>query len=384
MGQAQDLSPTTKIVAERMDCVDNELKQYMLHAEKRCRKIRCGLIPFSPESEVWIRRRQTYEKLLGSMCGRVVNHGNLMRAARRCGILNPQILVRLKVCNDHCDYYCDHGLPYCPRHLQRRAEIAREDGNEEASRQILNMITREHPGECWRRLRHSMGHQNGRSVQSVQVEQDNGEILEYNTQEEVEDIIWSNVHQKRFYLAEEAPIICQSPLRDEFGYLANTEAARAVLRGTYVPTSEIDTATMELFSSIAEIRSTVPKDYVSSLVTAGDWARHWSRSVREETSSSPSGLHFGHQIASTRSPLLSHTHALQCSILLCHGIHLSRWSRGLSVMIEKLRGCSQISKLRSILLMEADINAINKMVVGTRMLQAVWSFNCMPDKIFSE
>ena len=53
-------------------------------------------------------------------------------------------------------------------------------------------------------------------------------------------------------------------------------------------------------------------------------------------------------------------------------------------MLEKIKGCSMVSKLRSILLMEADFNAINKIIYGRRMLQMVREYECMPDEICSE
>ncbi len=53
-------------------------------------------------------------------------------------------------------------------------------------------------------------------------------------------------------------------------------------------------------------------------------------------------------------------------------------------MLEKIRGCSVVSKLRSILLMEADFNAINKIIYGHWMLQTVREHKCMPDEICSE
>jgi hypothetical protein len=228
-----------------------------------------------------------------------------------------------------------------------------------------------------------MGQQSGRRVQEVQVEDSNGVITNYTTQNGIENAIWSNIHQQRFFLAEDAPI-CQGDLRQEFGYLANTDAAQAVLNGEYVPSNPIDPATKDIFSEVAKIRSIIPENHISDLITAGDWGRHWMRGVREETSSSESGLHFGHQIAGAHSPLISHAHATQCSILLRRGIHLDRWARGLSVMLEKTRGCTEVSRLRSILLMEADANAINKMILGTRMMETVRKFRLMPDEIFSE
>ena len=53
-------------------------------------------------------------------------------------------------------------------------------------------------------------------------------------------------------------------------------------------------------------------------------------------------------------------------------------------MLEQIKGCSMVSKLRSILLMEADFNAINKIIYGRRMLQTVRKYECMPDEICSE
>jgi hypothetical protein len=51
------------------------------------------------------------------------------------------------------------------------------------------------------------------------------------------------------------------------------------------------------------------------------------------------------------------------------GIALERWANGLSVMLEKMFGVWLVSKLRAVLLMEADFNATNKEVYGVRMLE---------------
>ena len=53
-------------------------------------------------------------------------------------------------------------------------------------------------------------------------------------------------------------------------------------------------------------------------------------------------------------------------------------------MLEKIRGCALINKLRSILLMEADFNCANKLLYGSRMLNIVREHGRMPEEIFSE
>jgi hypothetical protein len=63
-----------------------------------------------------------------------------------------------------------------------------------------------------------------------------------------------------------------------------------------------------------------------------------------------------------------------------HG--LARWARGMLVLLEKGQGCHLISKLRLILLMEANFNCVNKII--SQMLRNVRAFGFMPDEVFSE
>ncbi len=79
----------------------------------------------------------------------------------------------------------------------------------------------------------------------VQVEQMNGTVEEFCTQNEVEDTIFDKIHRKRFFLAEAAPI-CNGPLRQVFGYLAVSPAASAILDGTYEYPMDFDPATKAL------------------------------------------------------------------------------------------------------------------------------------------
>jgi hypothetical protein len=128
--------------------------------------------------------------------------------------------------------------------------------------------------------------------------------------------------------------------------------------------------TKELLQEARRIRERVPKDSVETVVTTEAWQEKW-RSAKEKTASSESGLHFGHYIAGAESKIVSKHDAMKATICLKRGFSLERWARGLSCMLEKLPGCSLLDKLRSILLMEADYNAVNKIECGIRMLDKV-------------
>ena len=146
---------------------------------------------------------------------------------------------------------------------------------------------------------------------------------------------------------------------------------------------ESDLATAELFAEIAKIRALIPKDSVSIKITPSQWKRYW-QVVNEETSSSESGLHFGHYKVGRLSDIIAHNHAARVTVTLAHAIQLERWSCGLSVMLEKTLGVTLLTKLRAILLMEADFNATNKIVYRDRMMQNARKHNLMPEETFSE
>jgi len=117
-------------------------------------------------------------------------------------------------------------------------------------------------------------------------------VEEISGKEDLHEAIWENIHRKRFYLAEEAPM-CSGPLRGLFGYNSVTPIAKAILEGTYQYPPDFDEATKEILQECASIRIRVPKNSVTTAITPEDWTNHWQR-AHEETSSSTSGRHFGH------------------------------------------------------------------------------------------
>ena len=293
-----------------------------------------------------------------------------------------EIFLRLKACVDQCDHFRKNGKYYRRKHLYRQLETAKEREDEEAERQILAIIQREKDKSFWRRLNYARGKPRGGACFKVQVEQAEGTVEEISGKEDLHEAIWENIHRKRFYLAEEAPM-CSGPLRGLFGYNSVTPIAKAILQGTCQYPPDFDEATKEILQECALIRIRVPKNSVTTTITPEDWTNHWRR-AREETSSSTSGRHFGHYKAGLQSQYVSYLQALQATLVVKRGIVLERWSNGLSVMLEKIFGCSLITKLRLILLMEADFNASNKVIYGVRMLANVRKYKLMPEEVYSE
>jgi hypothetical protein len=68
--------------ADKLNSIDQKGQDYMIHAEKMCRKIKCCRIPYSPKASIWIQRVQVYYSIIRWHKGQIRNKGNLKRAAR--------------------------------------------------------------------------------------------------------------------------------------------------------------------------------------------------------------------------------------------------------------------------------------------------------------
>jgi hypothetical protein len=187
---------------------------------------------------MWIKHCKFYRSLLRYWAGKIKNRGNLKRTARRIKIENAFVLTvdeiaqRLEECKTQLKHFEIHGQSYRTQHLRKRLDLARANQDSEAERRFLEIVQREKDRAFWRRLNFALGKKRGTSVSAVQLQDEEGNIREYNTQQEVQDVIWKEVHQSRYHLAEEAPI-CNGALRGEFGYNATSNAAQAVLAGEY-------------------------------------------------------------------------------------------------------------------------------------------------------
>ena len=67
-----------------------------------------------------------------------------------------------------------------------------------------------------------------------------------------------------------------------------------------------------------------------------------------------------------------------------HGLVMERRACGLSIMLEKIFGCFLVSKLRAILLLEADSNCAYKIIFSVRMMENAWHHNLVRTEIYSE
>ena len=173
-------------------------------------------------------------------------------------------------------------------------------------------------------------------------------------------------NDQRFRLPYGTALLNDNELHHDLGYLADTDAAKKILLGTYIYPRDVDPTTISVlkqFATMFQLHKTMPFNF---RITTSDYVSYW-KSRKEATASSFSGLHLGHYKAAADSPFLASIHAKAIELAYRKMNHMQRWSVGLSVMIEKEPGVIKVDKLRALLFMEADFNFANMLYFGKRM-----------------
>ncbi len=104
-------------------------------------------------------------------------------------------------------------------------------------------------------------------------------------------------------------------------------------------------------------------------ITPEQHQQGWKK-VKEATSSSLSGIHFGHYKTGANHELINALHMMLTDIPLRMGFSYWWWKKGINIMLEKITGNCKVTKLRIILLFEADFNQLNKFIGKEMMYQA--------------
>jgi hypothetical protein len=170
----------------------------------------------------------------------------------------------------------------------------------------------------------------------------------------------------------------KEPLTDLFGRYGVNLESELLLDG------ELDIESVEVTEPVKKIlrrlRRVVPKGTVSNHLTTEDVKQCHVR-WNEGTSTSPSGLHLGHEKAVLRMEatakegkvlLSDRVFALKVAFLnlaIEHCNVYKRWEKIVNATIEKIPGTPQLHKLRVIHLIESDFNLMIGILWGRRLMQ---------------
>ena len=159
----------------------------------------------------------------------------------------------------------------------------------------------------------------------------------------------------------------QNPLIQDIMSNHGTDLLQEVLDGTIpIPdaTDEFITAWIHSIKQTEEEKTLPP---ITGNITPQQFQDAF-KAVSEQTSSSPSGLHYTIWKTIAEVPELAQWLSVMMSLPFEHGFVNDRWSKSIDVMLEKKPGVRKIHMLRIIGLLEADFNTALKILFSKRLM----------------
>ena len=361
-----------------LEAIDAALTDGMKNAEKHCRKLRVGEVPFSGVLASAGLLVSLWGLIIRHHAGHNINTRRIRRMENKCNLTQSlstsSATARIrKIAAEDKYAKLKRGATRLRREFLR--EKAEQAPTVKAQKEIRLIMRHEDTRRAWRIVNSSRGKKRLKGVSAIEI-RNNDEYITVEDKTGVEDAIMHN-NSARFHLTTTTPCM-QAPVVSVLGYLSNTNTAQDIINDEYLVNPQLDDYTLKFFSFIGAREAATT---FSAAIEASDFTGFW-KSSRECTSSSMSGRHYGHYKAAAKRPFLSTLHSSFLNICSQCGISIKRWHKGLTVMLEKCAGNIKVEKLRAILLMEADFNFINKLMFGHRLMKQVMSKCRLPVEIY--
>ena len=140
-----------------------------------------------------------------------------------------------------------------------------------------------------------------------------------------------------------------------------------ILSGSILHKHQFEDTVQLYFESLKTTRMARSLKITRPFIGLEDYKTFWNKK-KENTATSPFGLHVGHFKAATQRDDILNVHRLMMMIPFQTGMVPHRWKCTVQTMLEKDKGNPWIHRLRIIELFEAQVNAGFQIFIGRRMV----------------
>ena len=373
--EGEDKGTLTKKQEKIYDLIEERMKRAVKYADKHCRKVRRGKIPFSATAQEIMRKLRILklvelrDRLRGSQ--NRPHTRKLERLARKyeyTGTLtfenSDSIRQALKNAKNEYNEFKPRAHELRENHLYI---IAQEKAEEDTKGRTTDWHFAKLKGEekiksHFKHIRKYEGKSNRVGVEKVDIVQEDGSMnTVFNKEEVAGHIRIANIEKRQ--QARHTPLRSE-PLLSLLGEQMEYDKWEEILNGTIsLPVEGIEEGTRLWYEYV----TTKPTKQFDFKWTTAEYCESWNK--MDETKSSIPGIHAAHmkclQPSSDAAEILSKLALLP----LLTGYAPQSWMRGIDSMIpKKTVGECRPDKLRLILLFDARFNHNNKLI-GKKMME---------------
>ena len=364
--------PITPEAAKEYEKILDIRSQAIAYADKRCRRIFLGAVPFSANLKQASKQLELWKAVKTKKSGAKYSMNKLRRLERFIGI-NNTIQLPLAEINDNLkksqkEYWKvkkkadEHRTSFL---LSKAEDIANDNAGQTDT--IYNqLLQREKMRQAHRRVKFTINKHRGGGITRVEVLSSTGELTELTTKSQIESACIKE-NKLKYRQTENTPCM-QGQLRRDLGPTGLTESATHIIAGTYIIPATAPPYAQEFFRQFKQQRLTHPPP--PNIMTTASFKNGWKKIKETTSAASITGIHFGHLKSSSLDPALSDFEAAISNVPYSTGYNPVQWRKSICCMIKKKADVDLVTKLRTIVLTEADFNFNNKKLGKESLLHA--------------
>lgn len=347
------------------------------YAEKRCRKIYCGQVPFSPTVQKAKLEIELWKAASTIISGRQYSSTKFRRLEKKVGLFNLLQKTRQELQSGESKAFSVYwkSKKSADRLRQsfilQKAESIAEDSNEDTDNVLKRLLKNEQSRKDNRQIKVVLKKLNNTAVTTVEVTQEDGSTIELTDRLDIEHACI--VENMKKYSQTENTICMQEPLRTLLGKTGTSTLCSNILDGTAQFPTNTPRYTKEFFHQLA-MNPEAQNHPFHTRLTSEDFRDGWKKMKESTSAASKTGLHFGHLKASASNTILSEFESSISHVPFWTGYVPEQWKEGIIIMIKKKIGLNTVQSLRSVVLTEADFNFNNK-ILGRRAIQHAEDIN---------
>ena len=376
-----------KNIKKKYKQIDSDVHGICKNAEKLCRRTISGPYKWSPilitgikTVTYWRHRLKTDKEnpLLRKLGEELkIQYQKLKKA---------EIKTKIKESREALENLRKNAVKHRCDHLQNLAKNYATQNNVSMNTAINELIAHEGIRHTFATLKDRLKKHNTGQLSSLWVSKDeNGNYDKNNSTKEIftdEESIHSKILERNYdhlQQASETPF-ANGNLKKGLKWDGTGHLSDKILSGDILNEQRFS-ASMQLYLESIRVRDLTKLNVVNPTLTLEEYYNFWKKK-RENTVTSPFGLHIGHYKAALMNQKILEVHRVLLLIPFLTGIVPRRWRRTVQTMLEKETGAPWIHRLRIIELFDAQANAGFQIFVGRKMIQNAVSKDLLQPESF--
>ena len=395
---ATKYSDDPELFEKKINCLDKQITEIMVGAERRCTKVSSHHIDdWCPETMEALELRR-HKKTLLTKASKITLDTNLVNAIETF----RDASVQYKEANNK---YLELKKQSKQKRKDFQMELAKEvaaSKGTEAAKEINTLIHIEKQRNQALRLNSTLKPRSSGGPTSIlipaiseyqrpyqrdfdhmkidtiwqRIEFDNGEdVINWQrvTDQKIVEAMLLKWQQCHFTQANETPFASEYWHRE----LQDPEVQEQILDGTYDIPAHLPAEAKEILKNMKR------PDNIENNLSEASYTDFFDfiKKIKEKRSSSPSGRHYGHyKVIMVSAPqYLQILHGI-LDLAVRHCIVLKRWQTTVTSLIEKKQGTPFIHKFRAIHIIEGDLQFVARFYYAKQMMQHAEKNNLITDE----